>query len=104
MLCISGQHSSVSLSIDICTVAIKNIRNMHAASTNQISDILRLTGVAVEGFSPTNAFFDAEAETFYVVFMLYLNISCCFWIKRATVFCSYLLQLCYLLLLWKSYY
>ena len=41
---------------------------MHAASTNQISDILRLTGVAVEGFSPTNAFFDAEAEKFYVVF------------------------------------
>ena len=29
----------VSHSIDICTVAIKNIRNMHAASTNQIADI-----------------------------------------------------------------
>ena len=24
----------------ICTVAIKNIRNMHAVSTNQIADIL----------------------------------------------------------------
>ena len=30
----------VSHSIDICTVAIKNIRNMHAVSTNQIADIL----------------------------------------------------------------
>ena len=26
--------------IDICMVAIKNIRNMHAVSTNQIADIL----------------------------------------------------------------
>ena len=32
--------SCVSYSIDICTVAIKNIRNMHAVSTNQIADIL----------------------------------------------------------------
>ena len=32
--------SCVSHSIDICTVAIKNIRNMHAVSTNQIADIL----------------------------------------------------------------
>ena len=31
--------SCVSHSIDICTVAIKNIRNMHAVSTNQIADI-----------------------------------------------------------------
>ena len=29
-----------SHSIDICTVAIKNIKNMHAVSTNQIADIL----------------------------------------------------------------
>ena len=29
--------------IDICTVAIKNIRNMHAVSTNQIADILRFS-------------------------------------------------------------
>ena len=28
-----------SHSIDICTVAIKNIKNMHAVSTNQIADI-----------------------------------------------------------------
>ena len=26
--------------IDICTVAIKNIRNMHGVSTNQITDLL----------------------------------------------------------------
>ena len=32
--------SCVSHSIDICTVAIKNIRNVHAVSTNQIVDIL----------------------------------------------------------------
>ena len=30
----------VSRFIDICTVAIKNIRNMHAVSTNQIADVL----------------------------------------------------------------
>ena len=30
----------VSHSIDICTVAIKNIKNMHAVSTNQLADIL----------------------------------------------------------------
>ena len=33
--------SCVSHSIDICTVAIKNIRNMHALSTNQIAGILQ---------------------------------------------------------------
>ena len=27
-------------SMDICTVTIKNIKNMHAISTNQIADIL----------------------------------------------------------------
>ena len=32
--------SYVSHFIDICIVAIKNIRNMHAVSTNQITDIL----------------------------------------------------------------
>ena len=32
--------SCVSNSIDICTVAIKNIRNVHAVSTNQIADLL----------------------------------------------------------------
>ena len=32
--------SFVSHSIDICTVAIKNLRNMHAVSTSQIADIL----------------------------------------------------------------
>ena len=36
MLCISR----ASYPIDICTVAIKNIRNMHAVLTNQIADIL----------------------------------------------------------------
>ena len=34
--------SRVSHPIDICTVAINNIRNMHAVSTNQIADILYL--------------------------------------------------------------
>ena len=38
--CYLAQLSGVSHSIDICTVAIKNIRNMHAVSTNQIADIL----------------------------------------------------------------
>ena len=32
--------SCVSHSIDICTVAIKNIRNMDAVSTNKIGDIM----------------------------------------------------------------
>ena len=32
--------SCVSHSIDICTVAIKNIRNMYAVLTSQIADIL----------------------------------------------------------------
>ena len=32
--------SCVSHSVDICTVAIKNIRNMYAFSANQIADIL----------------------------------------------------------------
>ena len=35
-----GSLSCVSHSIDICTVAIKNIRNIRAISTNQIVDIL----------------------------------------------------------------
>ena len=33
--------SCVSHSIDICTVAIKNIGNMHAVLTNRIADILQ---------------------------------------------------------------
>ena len=32
--------SCISHSIDICTVGNKNIRNMHAVSTNHIADIL----------------------------------------------------------------
>ena len=35
-----ASFSCVSHSIDICTVAIKIIRNMHAVSTNQVADIL----------------------------------------------------------------
>ena len=31
----------VAYSIDICTVAIEDIRNMHAVSSNPIADILR---------------------------------------------------------------
>ena len=33
----------VSHSIDICFVAIRNIRNVHAVSTNETADILFLT-------------------------------------------------------------
>ena len=40
MFCISRLALCVSHSIDICTVALKNIRNMQAVSTNQIADIL----------------------------------------------------------------
>ena len=40
MFCISRQVSCVSHYIDICTVGIKNTRNMHAVSTNQTADIL----------------------------------------------------------------
>ena len=36
--------SCVSHSNVICTVAIKNIRNMHAVSTSQITDILHFNG------------------------------------------------------------
>ena len=32
--------SCLSNSINICTVAVTNIRNMHTVSTNQIADIL----------------------------------------------------------------
>ena len=32
--------SCVSHSIDICTVAIKNIRHMHAVTSNQIADVV----------------------------------------------------------------
>ena len=32
--------SCVSHSIDICNVAVKNMSDMHAVSTNQIADIL----------------------------------------------------------------
>ena len=38
--CYPAEFSCVSRSIDICTVAIKNTRNMHAVSTNQFADIL----------------------------------------------------------------
>ena len=40
MLCNPTKLSCVSHSIDICTVAIKNIKNMHAVSTFQMEDIL----------------------------------------------------------------
>ena len=35
----------MSHSIDAFTAAIKNIRNMHAVSSNQIADILHLNGI-----------------------------------------------------------
>ena len=37
--CYPAELSCVSHSVDICTVAIKNTRNMHAVSTNQFADI-----------------------------------------------------------------
>ena len=40
MFSMSRLASCVSDSIDIWTVAVKNIRNMHAVLTNQITDIL----------------------------------------------------------------
>ena len=40
MFSISPYLSCASYSIDICTIAIKNIKNMHAVSANQIADIL----------------------------------------------------------------
>ena len=39
LLC-PAQLSYISHSIDICTVVIKNIRNMNAVLTNQVADIL----------------------------------------------------------------
>ena len=38
--------SCVSHYINICTVTIKNIRNMHAVSTNQIANILHFNNNA----------------------------------------------------------
>ena len=40
VLYIPPRLSAFSHSIDICTIAIKNVRNMHPVSTNQIADIL----------------------------------------------------------------
>ena len=50
----------VSHSIDICTVAIKSIRNMHVVSTNQIADILN--------FNDKNCF--GVGTVFYIFFII----------------------------------
>ena len=52
-----AQLSYVSHSADICTVAIKNIRYMHAVSTNQTADILHIKDkeLQVNNFSQTTA-------------------------------------------------
>ena len=61
--------SYVSHSIDIFTVAIKNIRNMHAVSTNQIADIFHFNGKSLKSMenikSPGN---DGLSKEFYKCF------------------------------------
>ena len=47
MFCVSPSLSCVSHSIDTCTVAIRNIGNLHAVSTNQIADILHFNDKSV---------------------------------------------------------
>ena len=39
----SSRLAFVSHSVDMCTVAIKNIRNVHAFATNQIAGILHFS-------------------------------------------------------------
>ena len=43
----STKFSCVSHSIDTCTVVIKNIRNMHAVSTNHIADIMHFNNESI---------------------------------------------------------
>ena len=51
MFCISHlvilRFNVIDISIDICTVANKNIRNMHAVSTNQVADILHFNDKSI---------------------------------------------------------
>ena len=44
MFCISRLTFLCFVSIDICTIATKIMRNMHAVSTNQTVDILHFDG------------------------------------------------------------
>ena len=64
-----ASRSYVSHSIDIFTVAIKNIRNMHAVSTNQIADIFHFNGKSLKSMenikSPGN---DGLSKEFYKCF------------------------------------
>ena len=61
-------------SIDICTVPIKNIRNMHAVSTNQIADILRFNDRKSSNnfLSFADSFMENNAMKPYINFETYL--------------------------------
>ena len=57
--------SRVSHSIDICTVAIKNIRHMHGVSTNQVVDNCFLTIKVYKKFTLLNfSDYIKEVQTF----------------------------------------
>ena len=48
MFCISHLASMRFIFHNILTVAIKNIRNIHAGSTNEIADVLHFNGKETE--------------------------------------------------------
>ena len=48
MFCIFHLDFARFKSYNICTVAIKNTRNIHAVSTNQIANVLRFNGKETE--------------------------------------------------------
>ena len=48
MFCISHLASMRFIFHNISTVAIKNIRNIHAGSTNEIADVLHFNGKETE--------------------------------------------------------
>ena len=52
---ISPRFSCVSHSIDVCTVAITNIRNMQAVSNNQTVDILHFNDKAHLRYLPSES-------------------------------------------------
>ena len=48
--CISRLAFLRSHSIDICTVAIKSLKNIYAVSTNQIADILHFNNQVLKSY------------------------------------------------------
>lgn len=48
MLCVYHLDIVRFIFHNICTVAVKNTRNMHAVLTNQIADVLRFNGKETE--------------------------------------------------------